>query len=157
MFPFTDMKPNLWIPFRLLALAYPIARGVFGTPEDLRYPAYANMIDRVEKIAKQHSNVIFVAGHEHTLQLIKDSSYYYIVSGAGSKSTRVSKSKKTLFYKQSFGFATLEISKNKNVHVDFYTVSKDSVSHSYSNNLFNFSNTRKGFFDSSAIPEACLY
>ncbi|MEP6951522.1 MAG: metallophosphoesterase [Ginsengibacter sp.] len=154
IFPFTDMKPNLWIPLPVIGVIYPIARGVFGTPEDLQFPAYANMIERVNKIAKEHSNVIFVAGHEHTLQLIKDSSYYYVVSGAGSKSTRVSHSRKTLFAKQSFGFATLEISKNKNVHIDFYAVSQDSVSHSYSNNLFNFSTLKKESNDSSAIPEA---
>ena len=81
----------------------------------------------MEKIAKKHQNVIFAGGHEHTLQLIKDSSYYYIVSGAGSKSTRVNKGKKVLYKAQSFGFASLEISKNKNVHIDFYTVDKDSV------------------------------
>ena len=145
------------IPIPVLGIIYPIARGVFGTPEDLRYPAYANMIDRVEKIAKKHQNVIFVGGHEHTLQLIKDSSYYYIVSGAGSKSTRVYKgSKKTLYTKQSFGFATLEISKNKNVHVDFYTVDKDTVRHSYSNNLFNFSTLKKNLLILRQYLKQCL-
>jgi hypothetical protein len=154
IFPLTDMNPKLWIPLPVLGTIYPIVRGIFGTPEDLRYPAYANMIDRIEKIAKEYPNVIFAGGHEHTLQLIKDSSYYYIVSGAGSKSTRVSRSKKTLYDKQSFGFATLEISKNKNVHVDFYAVNKDTVIHDYDSTLFNFSAIEKKSPDSLAIPEA---
>ncbi|MEP6928133.1 MAG: BamA/TamA family outer membrane protein [Ginsengibacter sp.] len=153
IFPLTDMKPKLLIPIPF-GFIYPVARGVFGTPEDLQYPAYANMIVNVKKIVQKHQNVIFVAGHEHTLQLIKDSSYYYVVSGAGSKSTRVNTGKKILYGAQSFGFANLVISKNKNVHIDFYTVSKDSVSHSYSNNLFNFSTIKKESFDSSSIPEA---
>ncbi len=153
IFPFTDMNPKLWIPLPILGSIYPIARGVFGTPEDLHYPAYANMIDRIEKIAKEYPNIIFAGGHEHTLQLIKDSSYYYIVSGAGSKNTRVSHNKKTLFEKQSFGFATLEISKNKNVHVDFYTVDKDTVIHAYDSTLFNFSNIEKRLPDSLTIPQ----
>ena len=85
VFPFTDMNPKLWIPLPVLGSIYPIARGVFGSPEDLRYPAYANMIANMEKIAMQHQNIIFAGGHEHTLQLIKDSSYYYIVSGAGQR------------------------------------------------------------------------
>ncbi|MEO8414515.1 MAG: BamA/TamA family outer membrane protein [Ginsengibacter sp.] len=154
IFPFTDMNPKLWIPLPVIGSIYPIARGVFGTPEDLHYPAYANMIDNIETIAHKFANVIFVGGHEHTLQLIKDSSYYYIVSGAGSKSTRVSKNKKSLFSHQSFGFATLEISKKKNVHVDFYSVYKDSVSHSYSQNLFNFSSKENPVEVSPGIPEA---
>ncbi len=153
-FPLTDMNPKLWIPIPF-GFIYPIARGVFGTPEDLRYPAYANMINRVEEIAKKHPNVIFVGGHEHTLQLIKDSSYYYIVSGAGSKHTRVSHPKKVLYAESSLGFAALEISENKNVHVDFYTVNQDSVRHTYSHNLFNFSTLKKESADSATkIPEA---
>ena len=97
--------------------------------------------------------MIFVGGHEHTLQLIKDSSYYYIVSGAGSKKTRVSNNKRVLYNAETLGFATLEISKNKNVHVDFYTVNKDSDSLSFSKDLFNFSSvvTAK---DSTTIPES---
>ncbi|MDQ6889907.1 MAG: metallophosphoesterase, partial [Bacteroidota bacterium] len=154
LFPLTDMNPKLMIPLPIIGIIYPIARGVFGTPEDLRYPAYANMIAHVQRVARKHQNVIFVGGHEHTLQLIKDSSYYYIVSGAGSKSTRVSNSRKTLYTEQSFGFADLVISKNKNVHIDFYTVNQDSVSHSFSKNLFNFSTLKKDTGDISGIPKA---
>ncbi|MEP6628727.1 MAG: metallophosphoesterase, partial [Ginsengibacter sp.] len=151
-FPFTDYNPNLWIPLPGIGVIYPIARGVFGTPEDLHYPAYANMITQIEKVVSRYPNVIFVGGHEHTLQLIKDSSYYYIVSGAGSKKTRVSTNKKVMFAAQEFGFAQLEISKNKNVHVDFYTVNADSVSHAYSKNLFKFTSLENKV-DSTSIPE----
>lgn len=122
-FPFTDLKPNLYIPLPVLGAIYPIVRGVFGVPEDLKHPAYANMIRDVQKVAKKHPNLIFVAGHEHNLQLIKDSTYNYIVSGSGTKSTRVSKGKKAPFTTSANGYAVLEFSKNKNVHLTFHTVS----------------------------------
>ncbi|MEO6705081.1 MAG: metallophosphoesterase, partial [Ginsengibacter sp.] len=138
IFPLTDLNPKLWIPIPVIGSIYPIARGIFGTPEDLHYPAYQNMIDHVGKIVKSYTNIIFVAGHEHNLQLIKDSSSYYVVSGAGSKSTRVSNNKKVLYQTQSLGFAALEISKKKNVHIDFYTVNADTVKHAFSQNLLNF-------------------
>lgn len=138
IFPFTDLKPNLYIPVPVFGLIYPIARGVFGIPEDLSHPAYANMIRDVEKVVKGHSNVIFVAGHEHNLQLIKDSSFNYIVSGSGTKHTRVSHNKKAPFISNQMGFAVLDISKNKNVDVTFYTVS-DSIRKAYSSPLMNFS------------------
>lgn len=153
IFPFTEMKPNLWIPLPVIGTLYPIVRGIFGTPEDLHYPAYANMINNIENITKNHSNIIFAGGHEHTLQLIKDTSNYYIVSGGGSKSTRVSYSKKTKYAAAALGFAALEISKNKNVHIDFYTVNQDSVHHSYSKNLFNFSTIEKEPNDTSKVPK----
>lgn len=153
IFPFTDLKPNLWIPLPIIGTIYPIARGVFGTPEDLKYPAYANMINRIEKIVKGNPNIIFAGGHEHNLQLISDSSNFYIVSGAGSKKTRVSQGKKVLFAADTLGFASLEISKNKNVNVGFYTVTENESRQSFSKSLFNYADIIKGN-DTTDIPEA---
>ncbi len=138
LFPFTDMKKGLYIPLPVLGSIYPIARGVFGTPQDLKHPDYVNMIHDIEEVAKTHPNVIYVAGHEHNLQLLKDTGTYYIVSGAGSKTSRVTKSKRSLFVSENTGFATLEISKNKNVRASFYTVT-DSLRKPYSENILNFS------------------
>jgi hypothetical protein len=138
IFPFTEMKPNLYIPLPVIGSIYPVARGVFGIPEDLSHPAYANMIHDVQKVAKMHPNVIFVAGHEHNLQYIKDSSYNYIVSGSGTKHTRVSPNKNAPFTSAENGYAVLDISNNKNVDVTFYTVS-DSIKRAFNGHVLNFS------------------
>lgn len=138
IFPLTDAKPNLWVPLPVIGSIYPIARGVFGVPEDLSHPAYTNMIRDVEKVVKGHPNVIFVAGHEHNLQLIKDSTHNYIVSGSGTKRTRVSPNKNAPFVSDLNGYAVLDISKDKNVGVSFYTVS-DSTRMAYNSHLLNFS------------------
>lgn len=142
LFPFTDINPKLYIPLPILGSIYPISRSVFGSPQDLKHPVYANMIHDVEKLAKEHPNLIFVAGHEHNLQLLRDSSYNYIIAGSGSKTSRVNKSKKSLFVSDELGFATLEISKNKNVRASFYTVS-DSIRKPFSENILNFSKLPK--------------
>jgi len=142
IFPLTDAFPNLYIPLPVIGSIYPITRSVFGTSEDLAHPAYASMINDLEEVIHKHQNIINVAGHEHTLQLLKDSGYYYVVSGTGVNSNRVSKSRYTLFKSSQHGFATLEISKNKNVNVSFYTVNpQDSVvvKKAFTQNLFNFS------------------
>jgi Omp85 superfamily domain/Calcineurin-like phosphoesterase len=146
MFPFTDMNPNLYIPLPIIGAIYPITRGVFGTPQDLKHPNYANMINDVQRVAKPYKNIIYAGGHEHSLQLIRDSSYY-IVSGSGSKTTRVSKSKKTLFSASMTGFSVLEVSKNKNVRVSFYTVT-DSIREAYSNVIMNFTTVEEPKSDS---------
>ena len=139
IFPFTDLRPNLYIPLPLLGSAYPLSRSVFGSPQDLKYPAYTNMINQVSDAVKSSAtNVIFVAGHEHNLELIKDSSYYYIISGGGSKINRASSSKRSLFISPSTGFSVMEISKNKNVTVTFYTVT-DSVRKANFSSLMNYS------------------
>jgi len=140
LFPLTDLSPNLYIPMPLIGSIYPVTRGVFGTPQDLRHPSYKNMVNDFSKILKSHPNVVFAAGHEHNLQLIKDSSFNYIISGSGGNSkTRVSKSKKEIFGMEENGFATLEILKNKNVNVAFYTISGDTAHKEYENTILNFS------------------
>ncbi len=139
IFPFTDALPKLYFPLPVLGSAYPLTRAVFGTSQDLKHPLYQIMIDGIEKAVEGHPNVIFMAGHEHCLQMIQDSSYNYIVSGSGSKSSRVSRSKNTLYKSESTGFVTLQVSKNKNVRATFYEVGGDSIRQGYTNNILNFS------------------
>jgi len=159
IFPFTDINPKLYIPLPGLGSIYPIARSVFGSPQDLKHPFYAEMITAVEKVAKKYPNLIFVAGHEHSLALIRDSSYNYIVSGGGSKHNRVSKNKKTPFATSVNGFAVLEVSINKNVRVSFYTV--DSLQKVYSEVIENFSKIPESIADSTKrkieAPETIKY
>jgi len=139
VFPFTDLSPNLYIPLPIVGSIYPISRGIFGTPQDLRHPEYQNMIDDIEAVTKSHPNLIYAGGHEHSLQLIKDTGHYYIVSGTGYNSSRVSKSKKTIYASPEHGFAVLDISKNKNVDVTFYVTGPDSSKKDYTGHLLDFS------------------
>lgn len=138
IFPLTDLNPNLYVPLPVIGSVYPVARGVFGMPQDLSHPTYQNMIKDVQEVAKIHPNVIFVAGHEHNLQYIRDSSYNYIISGSGTKRTRVSANKNALFTSNLNGFAVLNISKHKNADVTFYTVS-DSIRKAFNGHVLDFS------------------
>lgn len=141
IFPLTDLNPKYYIPVPILGSIYPITRGIFGTVQDLSHPAYQNMVNAVTKVLRTHPNVINVAGHEHTLQLINDSSHYYIVSGAGCKTSRVNKGKKAEYAGKVLGFATLEITRKKDVDATIYAVDYDSakIDKRYSRRLFNFS------------------
>ena len=138
IFPFTDAIPNLYIPLPVIGSIYPLTRAVFGTAQDLKHPFYQEMIKDFTAVIKTHPNVIMASGHEHTLQLIKDSSYNYIVSGSGSKSNRVSKGKNSEYASSKNGFATLEISKNKNVRASFFVLDGDSVKQDFTKNILNF-------------------
>jgi hypothetical protein len=139
IFPLTDMKKNLYIPLPVIGSIYPLERNVFGTPQDISHPNYQNMIKSVtDAIKEASSNVVFVAGHDHNVQLIRDSGYHYIVSGGGCKQSRTSKNKNSLFNSTSQGFAVLEVSTNKSVTARFYTV-EDTIGRSELFPLFNFS------------------
>ncbi|HJS54589.1 MAG TPA: BamA/TamA family outer membrane protein, partial [Chitinophagaceae bacterium] len=148
IFPLTDIKRNLYIPLPVLGSIYPIARSVFGTPQDLSHPNYANMINQVTNAVKSHPHVVFVAGHDHGLQMIQDSNYNYIVSGGGCKINRVSQGKNSLYAESYRGFAVMEISTNKNVTVSFYTVT-DSVRNPFGTTLLNFSSLPEPTGDSA--------
>lgn len=156
IFPFTDKWKNLYIPLPLIGSIYPISRSVFGSPQDIPHPVYQNMIRDVEAAAKTHPNVIFVAGHDHNLQLIKDSNYHYITSGSGSKISRVAKSRNTMYAAMEHGFATIEVSTNKNVNVSFYISTVDSLKKDYSANILNFSKVPDELVDSSKKQETVV-
>ena len=138
VFPFTDLYKDAYVPLPVIGSIYPISRSVFGTPQDLRHPLYSEMVDQVEQVMKSHPNTIFVHGHDHSLQFIKDS-FNYIVSGSGSKFQRVVKTRKTPYVKSEVGFATLDISKKKNVTVNFYVVDGDSAKKDFTGHVLDFS------------------
>ena len=151
IFPLTDLKKKLFIPLPVIGSAYPIARSVFGTPQDLKHPNYANMIQEVSDAVKTAApNLVFVSGHDHNLQHINEKNYNYIVSGGGCKQNRTSKSTNSLYNSSSTGFSVMEVSKNKNVTITFYEVGDTAVVKSYSASLLNFSKLPESALDTSA-------
>ena len=155
IFPFTDAIPKLYIPLPIIGSGYPLTRAVFGTAQDIKHPKYQEMITSFENVVKGHKNVIFVSGHEHSMQLIKDTNYINIVSGNGSKQSRVSKSRNTIFASGNYGFVTLDVLKNKSVRSTFYDVDGENVKEVYTQNILDFSKVKvlKGISDTTREPD----
>lgn len=151
IFPFTDIRKNLLLPLPVLGSIYVLARSVFGASQDLKHPTYVNMINRITGAIETSlaPNVVFVSGHEHNLQHIKEGDYNYIISGGGCKQSRLSK--KGLFNSSDFGYAVMEVSTNKNVNLSFYTVN-DSSKAIYSAFLLNYKKTILKPIDSTLTP-----
>lgn len=122
IFPLTDASPGLFIPLPLIGSIYPIARGVFGNVQDTRNPRYKDLIEGVEDVIRKSHNVIHVSGHEHTLQLLEHDSTFYVVSGAGSKHTRVKKGSNSLFAHEGVGYAVIEVAESGKTAAKFYEV-----------------------------------
>jgi len=128
IFPLTALNRNLWIPLPVLGSVYPITRGVFGNIQDVNHPLYKTMVNTIETVIKDHPNVIPVAGHDHSLQLIYEDSIYYIVSGSGAKTTRAKEGRqgRLLFRDINYGFSVLEVYKSGKVQTKFYNVQSTS-------------------------------
>lgn len=135
IFPLTDIKKGLYVPLPVIGSLYPLLRSIGISRQDLKNRTYKKMVSELENAAGSFSNVVFAAGHEHSLQLIKDGSHYNIVSGGGCKSTRVKKKKNSLYAVNSPGFSVLEISNTNRVTVSFYTVG-EHIQQTYSHTLF---------------------
>ncbi|MFL5772277.1 MAG: metallophosphoesterase, partial [Flavisolibacter sp.] len=122
IFPFTAINPNLYIPLPIIGSIYPLTRGVFGNVQDLKHPLYKTMANVIEEAVKKHPNKIFVAGHDHSLQLIIKDSVPYIVSGAGVNSSRATDGKYKIFSEVELGFSVIEVWKSGKVNIKFYDV-----------------------------------
>ncbi|MES1198244.1 MAG: BamA/TamA family outer membrane protein [Chitinophagaceae bacterium] len=97
---------------------------------------YKDMISQVEDVLKLHPNVIHASGHDHSLQFLQQDSVSYIVSGAGSATTKVEKGKNSLFAKSENGFGMVEVSTSGEINVKFYTLeSRDLLQPVYTASL----------------------
>jgi hypothetical protein len=156
LFPFTDLRgmKNFYLPLPVLGSIYPISRGVFGSPQDLKHPGYANMIADIDNVLKRHPYVLHVGGHEHTMALMNDSNYHYILTGNACKTTRVGKSKKVKYGVQELGFVVVEVMKNKTVRSIFYEVeSSDSARIGYNDIIIDFSKGQPIAKDTATVQE----
>lgn len=121
IFPLTEVNPSLYIPLPVIGSIYPLSRSWFGNIQDLAHPLYKSYITKIDTLLSKHPHVIRVAGHEHTLQLIKENNQEYIVSGAGSKTSQVRHGKGTQHASEGTGFGVLDITRSGKITLRFYS------------------------------------
>ncbi|WP_423737317.1 BamA/TamA family outer membrane protein [Chitinophaga caseinilytica] len=150
IFPLTDAKPYLYVPMPVIGSVYPLVRGVFGTREDLPHPLYKRLIRGIEGAIPADAPTVFVAGHEHTLQLINEGHRYFLVSGAGAKDSRVKQGPGSLFASKFYGYSVITVMKNGKVKVDFYN--ENDATPIFSHSLFDLNEYRRKLAQEAAKP-----
>ena len=136
LFPFTALKPNLYIPLPVIGSLYPLARGVFGSIQDIPHPLYWTMSRSIMEAIKKHPNTIVVTGHDHGLQLIKRDSIPHIISGSGSLLTKIRPGRFSIFSDVELGFSMIEVWKSGKIDVKFYNLNSPDLDHpTFSNEL----------------------
>lgn len=126
LLPLTSLNKNLIIPLPGLGSIYPLLRSTLLSPEDLNHPAYKDMIKSVNGVFGDKPNVIYAAGHEHGLQLIK-SKQTQIVSGSGSKIGANKKGKNSIFQEEKQGYVILDQLKNNDMRYEYYIYADTGV------------------------------
>lgn len=152
IFPLTDLKKYLYIPLPVIGSIYPVVRTRSCVRQDINHPVYTEMIQQLTGALRANKNTIFVSGHEHNLQLIKEENFFQIVSGSGAKTNRVKKGAHSLYAAAESGFCVMDISENKNVRVTFYTVSGDAKK-TYSEVILNYARGPASYHDTEIKKE----
>lgn len=128
LFPLTNVSPHLYIPLPLIGSIYPLYRRIFPNPEELRNPLYKEMIKDVEKVFRDHPNVVLVSGHDHGMQLITPPKgpRLQIVSGGGAKHNANRGGRYSLFHDATQGYVVADVHRDGDLHVVFHTYT-DSI------------------------------
>ena len=88
--------------------------------QDLQNERYKSLSDRLRTMVKGRERVIFVSGHEHTLQYIDHDGIKQIISGSGSKENYVALGTDGLFAFSLQGFAVYDVFKDGSSWVSYY-------------------------------------
>ena len=108
-------------PLPVLGTLKNIIRKTGGvSPADLQNKNYNTFKKRVVTLAQENEKLIFVSGHEHSLQYLVKDNLPQIVSGSGSKAT-ATRNIDGEFSSSDPGFARLDVFKDGSSHVRFYS------------------------------------
>lgn len=88
--------------------------------QDLSNVHYNKLMRRLSTMTRDLDRVVFLSGHEHSLQYIDNEGLKQIVSGSGSKVSPVSLGKDGLFAYPGQGFAILDVYKDGSSNVRFF-------------------------------------
>ena len=110
---------------------------------------YNNLMKRLETLTIGADNIVFVSGHEHTLQYIENEGIKQIVSGSGSKASGASLSNNGLFSYGGQGFAELIVYKDGSSWVRMYSAENGVPKIIFQNEVFEPNKV----YDISDLPD----
>ena len=114
-------------PLPILGTLKNVLRKTSGvSPADLQNQKYNTFKKRVVTLAQENEKLVFVSGHEHSLQYLVQDNLPQIVSGAGSKST-ATRNVSGQFSSSDSGFARLDVFTDGSSTVRFYSAKEDKV------------------------------
>ncbi len=122
IFPLLMVKKWLYVPLPVIGSIYPVGRMLGASRQDLSNKHYKSLKREILANVKHHNNIVFVAGHEHSLQLSKKNNVYQIVSGTACKTSPLRKGKDALFVSKEEGLARIDQYRDGSIYVTFSTI-----------------------------------
>lgn len=109
LFPLSKVVPWLYLPLPVIGSVYPVYRSFFGHPQDVKHKGYQSLKERIMEEVKDQPEVVFLSGHDHSLQYSTDGVHHHIISGSASKSNAVASHRDLVYGHKAAGFTQLDI------------------------------------------------
>lgn len=115
-----------------LVFPIPLARKQGFAPQDVAHPRYKNLKRAMERAFGPKSPLLYAAGHEHNLQILRsgNGAQNLVVSGAGiyDHTTAVSRTRLTRFATEESGYMRMSILKDGRIRLAVIVVEADASS-----------------------------
>lgn len=121
----------------VLGTIYAGYRKYIGNLQDLYSPKYKAMRIGLIDLFKSHSNLIYVSGHEKSMQYHNVKGQHYVVSGSIADTKPVRKGKTADFAYAENGFGKLNFYNNGDAILEFWVANGEVGELVYSKKLFN--------------------
>ena len=96
--------------------------------QDMASPGYRAYIEEVGQALAVAPPLVFAAGHEHVLQVLRDDAgTFHVVSGSGSRLGRVGRGPRTLYARAAPGVATLDFEIDGTARLSAYVLGADGL------------------------------
>ncbi len=89
LFPLLELNSKAFIPMPIIGSLYPAIRSNGGTHQDISHARYQELKTELLERVKKQTNIIFAAGHEHSLQYFPLHQHHFLVSGSGCKTSHI--------------------------------------------------------------------
>ena len=104
--------------------------------QDRSSKKYSELMDRMATIAQSTNKVIFVSGHEHSLQYINHDGIKQIVSGSGAKKSAATLGADGLFAYGGQGFVVLDVFNDGSSEVRYFSAIEGKPELLYQKEIF---------------------
>lgn len=128
IFPLTLVRDNYYIPLPIIGSIYPLLRQYGISRQDLSNKNYQQLRRGLLSVLGDEKNIVIAAGHEHAMQFNKYKDINHVLSGAGSKSTSLTKGNGALFAYGGGGvkgFSRINYYSNGQVWLEFWQPKDD--------------------------------
>ncbi len=121
----------------VLGSMYVWYRKRIGGLQDLADIKYKTMSEGLAMVFRQHPNLVYLSGHERSLQYHLVNQQHFVVSGAIAEASVVAKGNQARFASGQPGFGRLNFYRSGDVFLEFWGVKNGAVKLVFSEKLFN--------------------